>query len=42
VEALGPGEVRLTRERDPLEEFAGVLTGVYGEGYLEKLRREWD
>ena len=25
----------------PLEQFAGALTGVYPEGYLDDLRREW-
>jgi bifunctional DNA-binding transcriptional regulator/antitoxin component of YhaV-PrlF toxin-antitoxin module len=41
AEARGPGEVVLVREADPLEGFAGALTGVYPAGYLDELRREW-
>jgi bifunctional DNA-binding transcriptional regulator/antitoxin component of YhaV-PrlF toxin-antitoxin module len=37
----GPGQIILVREDDPLEQFAGALTGVYPEGYLDDLRREW-
>jgi bifunctional DNA-binding transcriptional regulator/antitoxin component of YhaV-PrlF toxin-antitoxin module len=37
----GPGQITLVREDDPLEQFAGALTGVYPEGYLDDLRREW-
>jgi len=36
-----PGEVRLVRRDDPVERFAGVLTGVYKPGRLEQLRNEW-
>lgn len=42
VEAAGAGRVTLVRVEDPLQTFAGALTGVYGPGYLEKLRGEWD
>jgi bifunctional DNA-binding transcriptional regulator/antitoxin component of YhaV-PrlF toxin-antitoxin module len=42
VEADGPGRVVLVRVDDPIIEFAGALTGVYGPGYLERLREEWD
>jgi len=41
AEVSGPGEITLVREDDPLERFAGTLTGIYPEGYLEDLRREW-
>lgn len=41
VEACGRGELVLVREGDPLERFAGALTGVYPHGNLEELRREW-
>ncbi|MBV8301099.1 MAG: AbrB/MazE/SpoVT family DNA-binding domain-containing protein [Candidatus Dormibacteraeota bacterium] len=37
-----PGEVRLVRHDDPIERASGILTGVYEEGYLDKLRGEWD
>lgn len=42
VRALGTGRVLLVRAGDRLDEFVGDLTGVYGEGYLEDLRSEWD
>ncbi len=38
AEVRAPGEVILTREADPIERFAGALTGVYGSGYLDDLR----
>ena len=41
AEALGPGEVILVREADPLERFAGALTDVYPAHYIDELRREW-
>ena len=37
-----PGEVRLVRHDDPIERYSGILTGVFEEGYLDKLRSEWD
>jgi len=37
----GPGQITLIREVDPLEQYAGAMTGVYPEGYLDDLRREW-
>lgn len=40
--ADGPGRVVFEREDDPVEEFAGALTGVYVEDSVEKLRSEWD
>ena len=42
AEVRGPGEVLLVRETNPVAEFAGSLTGVYGPGELDELRREWD
>jgi bifunctional DNA-binding transcriptional regulator/antitoxin component of YhaV-PrlF toxin-antitoxin module len=42
AEVRGPGEVVLIREEDPLDRFAGALTGVYEPGELDELRREWD
>ncbi|MDL2336039.1 MAG: hypothetical protein QFC55_08415 [Chloroflexota bacterium] len=36
-----PGQILLVREPDPIEEYSGVLTGVYPAGYLDELRHEW-
>ena len=41
ADVSGPGRITLVREEDPIERFAGALTGVYPVGYLEDLRREW-
>ena len=41
VESAGPGRITLVRVDDPIERFAGALTGVYPPGYLEDLRDEW-
>ena len=41
VVANGPGELVLTREPDVVAAYAGRLTGVYGPGYLDRLRDEW-
>lgn len=41
VEAVGAGRILLTRATPASERFAGCLTGVYGRGYLTRLRREW-
>ena len=42
AEVRGPGELLLVRDEDPVEQFAGSLTGVYPPGDLAELRREWD
>jgi bifunctional DNA-binding transcriptional regulator/antitoxin component of YhaV-PrlF toxin-antitoxin module len=41
AEVRGPGEVVLIREADPLERFAGRLTGVFAPDELDELRDEW-
>lgn len=41
AEVRGPGEVVLIRDEDPLDRFAGALTGVYEPGELDELRDEW-
>ncbi|MEX2184796.1 MAG: AbrB/MazE/SpoVT family DNA-binding domain-containing protein [Chloroflexota bacterium] len=41
AEVRGPGEVVLIRDDDPLDRFAGALTGIYGAGELDELRDEW-
>ncbi len=38
----GPGRVTLVREGNPIEELAGIRTGVYEPGFLDRLRDEWD
>jgi hypothetical protein len=42
VTARETGEIVLERATDPLESFAGALTGVYPAGYLQELREEWE
>ena len=42
VEVRANGEIVLTREDDPLESYAGSLTGLYPPGELDRLRSEWD
>lgn len=41
AEARGPGEVVLIRDGDPLDRFAGALTGAYALDELDELRDEW-
>lgn len=41
VEVRGPGELLLVRVADPIDGYAGSLTGLYGPGYLDELRDEW-
>lgn len=41
AEVRGTGEVVLIRDEDPLDRFAGALTGVYEPGELDELRDEW-
>jgi hypothetical protein len=41
AEAGRPGELILIREDDPVDRFAGALTGAFGPDHLDELRREW-
>lgn len=41
AEVRGPGEVLLVREADPIERYAGSLTGVFALDELDELRDEW-
>ena len=41
AEVRGPGEVALVRMPNPLERFAGSLTGVFAPDELDELRDEW-
>lgn len=41
AEVRGPGEVVLVRDIDPIERFAGSLTGVFAPDELDELRDEW-
>lgn len=41
VRAEGPGRVVLTRERNPLDEYAGAMTGAFVRPGLDELRDEW-
>lgn len=39
--AQGRGRVLLVREDDPVDRYAGRLTGVYRPDELDELRDEW-
>ena len=41
AEVRGPGELVLVREADPIERFAGSLTGFCAPGELDESRDEW-
>jgi bifunctional DNA-binding transcriptional regulator/antitoxin component of YhaV-PrlF toxin-antitoxin module len=42
VEATGPGVVVLKRVGDPIDTYAGKLSGVYPRNAIDALRDEWD
>jgi bifunctional DNA-binding transcriptional regulator/antitoxin component of YhaV-PrlF toxin-antitoxin module len=42
VSVVQPGQVLLEEIEDPITKFAGSMTGVYPEGYLDELRDEWE
>jgi bifunctional DNA-binding transcriptional regulator/antitoxin component of YhaV-PrlF toxin-antitoxin module len=39
VVAVAPGRVTLVREDDPIQRYAGALTGLYPTGYLDEPAR---
>ena len=41
VEAAGAGRIVLARAQNVIDQYAGALPDVYGEGYLQDLRSEW-
>ncbi|MBW3602690.1 MAG: AbrB/MazE/SpoVT family DNA-binding domain-containing protein [Actinobacteria bacterium] len=40
--ADGPGRVLLARSDDVIARYAGALTGVWPEGWLDRMRDEWE
>ena len=42
VRADGPGRIIMERPAAALDEFRGVFDGVFEQGYLDRLRDEWD
>lgn len=38
----GPGRIVLERQLDVVTQFCGVLTEVYADDEVERLRSEWD
>jgi AbrB family looped-hinge helix DNA binding protein len=42
VEAREGGEIVLVPVGDPLDRYAGALTGHFSAGYLDDLRDEWE
>jgi len=42
AEVRTAGQILLVRDLDPIDRFAGALTGAYPAGYIDKLRDEWD
>ena len=41
VDATGRGRLAVVVDDDPIERVAGMFTGMYPKGYLDKLRGEW-
>ena len=41
AEVLAPGELLLVRDLDPIDRYAGSLTGAYAPGELDEMRDEW-
>lgn len=41
VEVKGNGRILLVREKDPLDNYVGVVPGLSSATHLPQLRREW-
>lgn len=41
IRVEGPGRILVEHSENPVDELAGVLTGVYRQDELEALRDEW-
>jgi len=41
VTARETGEIVLELADDPVEAFAGALTGIFPAGYMDRIRDEW-
>lgn len=41
AEVRAPGELLLVRDVDPIDQYAGSLTGAFAPGELDELRDEW-
>ena len=42
VRAADSGAVTLERATDPLDTYAGALTGAFDDAGVDDLRKEWD
>ncbi len=42
VRAANSGAVTLERAADPLDTYAGALTGTFDDAGIDDLREEWD
>lgn len=41
VEVRRPGEVTLVQAVDPIDQFAGSMTGIWPDEWREELRADW-
>lgn len=42
IEALGAGEIRIAARGSRVRHNAGIASGIYGRGELDRLRDEWE